>query len=60
MTASGSDPVRTVEKVYGREGLDQPGVKLITMAPDVEGIMDSIPNLSERGVTVSIGHRSVF
>lgn len=57
MTAGGEDPLSTIEKVYGKEGLDQAGVKLITMAPDVEGIMESIPGLAARGVTVSIGHR---
>jgi N-acetylglucosamine-6-phosphate deacetylase len=57
MTAPGDQPIETIEKLYGKEGLDQPGVKLITMAPDVEGVLQSIPNLSERGVTVSIGHR---
>lgn len=56
MTASGSNPIQTIEKLYGKEGLNQEGVKMITMAPDVEGILDSIPNLAERGVTVSIGH----
>ena len=57
MTAPGSDPIQTLEKVYGKEGLDQDGVKIITLAPDVEGIMGAIPNLVNRGVTVSIGHR---
>jgi N-acetylglucosamine-6-phosphate deacetylase len=42
--------------VYGAASLDQGGVKLITLAPDVEGIMDCVPNLAARGVTVSIGH----
>ena len=46
--------------MYGKEGLDQDGVKIITAAPDVEGVMDCIPNLTKRGVTVSIGHRQVF
>ncbi|ORY34266.1 N-acetylglucosamine-6-phosphate deacetylase, putative [Naematelia encephala] len=56
MTASSNPPIDTVEKVYGAAGLDQQGVKLITMAPDVEGVMDCVENLSKRGVTVSIGH----
>lgn len=57
MTANSNPPISTIEKLYGKDGLDQPGVKLITMAPDVEGVLESIPNLAERGVTVSIGHR---
>jgi N-acetylglucosamine-6-phosphate deacetylase len=49
-------PLEVVERVYGKSSIDQPGVKLITLAPDVEGVMDCVANLSERGVTVSIGH----
>lgn len=49
-------PVQIMERVYGASSLDQPGVKLITLAPDVEGVMDCIPDLARRGVTVSIGH----
>lgn len=49
-------PLGVVERVYGRSSLDQLGVKLITLAPDVEGVMDCVENLSQRGVTVSIGH----
>jgi N-acetylglucosamine-6-phosphate deacetylase len=32
---------------------------MITLAPDVEGIMGCIDGLAKRGVTVSIGHRWV-
>ena len=49
-------PIQILERVYGGPSLDQDGVKLITLAPDVEGIMACIPNLAARGVTVSIGH----
>jgi N-acetylglucosamine-6-phosphate deacetylase len=60
MDAPGDTPVRSLERVYGKGGLDQPGVKLITLAPDVEGIMQCIPSLASRGVTISIGHRWVY
>lgn len=33
-----------------------PAVKLLTLAPEVDGIMSCIPELVRRGVTVSIGH----
>jgi N-acetylglucosamine-6-phosphate deacetylase len=46
-----------IERVYGKESLDQDGVKMITLAPDVEGVMGCIAGLTDRGVTVSIGHR---
>lgn len=29
---------------------------MITAAPDVEGVMECVENLVERGVTFSIGH----
>ncbi|EST07677.1 Metal-dependent hydrolase, composite domain protein [Kalmanozyma brasiliensis GHG001] len=52
--------VRTLEEVYGAgvDGLDMPNpaVKLLTLAPEVEGILPAIPELVKRGVTVSIGH----
>lgn len=49
-------PIEAFDKVYGAEGLDQPGVKMITAAPDVEGVMACVENLTSRGVTFSIGH----
>ena len=57
LTAPEDHAIQVLERVYGKKGLDQVGVKLITLAPDVEGIMSCIPELSKRGVTVSIGHR---
>lgn len=33
------------------------GVRMITVAPEIQGIMSSIPELSKRGIVVSIGHR---
>jgi N-acetylglucosamine-6-phosphate deacetylase len=54
MTATNG--ISSLEKIYGREGLDQDGAKIITLAPDVEGVLDCIDNLTARGVTVSIGH----
>jgi N-acetylglucosamine-6-phosphate deacetylase len=45
------------EEVYGSSGLDQDGVKIITAAPDVYGVVAAAGELRERGVTLSIGHR---
>lgn len=36
--------------------MPSPAVKLLTLAPEVEGVLPAIPSLVERGVTVSIGH----
>ena len=33
------------------------GVRIITAAPEVAGVMDSIPELTDRGIVFSIGHR---
>ena len=33
------------------------GVRIITAAPELDGVMDVIEELSERGIVFSIGHR---
>ena len=38
------------------EGL---GVRIITAAPEVEGVMESVGELTKRGIVFSIGHRCV-
>lgn len=48
--------VKSWESLYSAKALDQPGVKIITAAPDVEGVLDTIKDVSDRGVTFSIGH----
>ncbi|KAH7107077.1 Metallo-dependent hydrolase [Auriculariales sp. MPI-PUGE-AT-0066] len=54
--------IKTLEEVYGPENLasgfanGQPGIKCITAAPEIEGVLDSIPDLTERGVVYAIGH----
>lgn len=55
LQATDSPPIKSFEKVYGL-GLDQDGVKMITAAPDVRGVMECVRPLTERGVTFSIGH----
>jgi N-acetylglucosamine-6-phosphate deacetylase len=36
------------------------GVRIITAAPEVDGVLDSVKELSDRGVVFSIGHRYVL
>jgi N-acetylglucosamine-6-phosphate deacetylase len=36
------------------------GVRIITAAPEIEGVMDAIPELTKRGVVFSIGHRYIL
>jgi len=57
---------RTFEEVYGTKNLQSGfldangektfGVKLITAAPEVEGVMATIPEVTKRGIVFSIGH----
>ncbi|KAF9268588.1 Metallo-dependent hydrolase [Marasmius fiardii PR-910] len=56
---------KTFEDVYGAENLvededwlmsDDVGVRMITAAPEVTGVMDAIEILTKRGVAFSIGH----
>lgn len=35
------------------------GVRMITAAPEVEGVMESISELKQRNIVFSMGHRSV-
>lgn len=51
-----TDGFVSLEECYGAENLTSSTVKMITAAPEVEGIMDSIPELVSRGIVFSIGH----
>ncbi|KAI9356086.1 hypothetical protein BD770DRAFT_323528 [Pilaira anomala] len=45
------------DEVYGPELLKgSEAVRIITMAPEIEGVCDVIPDLVSRGITVSMGH----
>jgi N-acetylglucosamine-6-phosphate deacetylase len=35
------------------------GVRMITAAPEIEGVMESVSELTRRNIIFSIGHRSV-
>ena len=66
---------KSIEKLYGAhnladgedwlmdqglgEGEGVVGVRMLTAAPEVEGVMESISELTKRGIVFSIGHRSV-
>lgn len=55
-----TEGIKSWEEVYGREALDQDGVKIVTAAPDVAGVMDCIAPAVKRGITFSVGHSCVF
>ncbi|KAF8342708.1 Metallo-dependent hydrolase [Cantharellus anzutake] len=58
LLATAPDGIRSFEDVYGAENLAKgvEGVRMITAAPELDGVMNSISELSERGVIFSIGH----
>ncbi|ODQ77554.1 carbohydrate esterase family 9 protein [Babjeviella inositovora NRRL Y-12698] len=45
---------KSMEEVYGADNFKN--IAIITAAPEVEGVLETIPRLVESGVTVSIGH----
>ncbi|KAB5591820.1 N-acetylglucosamine-6-phosphate deacetylase [Ceratobasidium theobromae] len=55
---SAPEGITTLESVYGTAALSKHvgGVRMITAAPEVEGIISTVAPLSERGVVFSIGH----
>jgi N-acetylglucosamine-6-phosphate deacetylase len=41
-------------------GEDAPsGVRIVTAAPEVNGVLDAVHDLDQRGIVFSIGHRYV-
>ncbi|ANB11220.1 hypothetical protein AWJ20_4022 [Sugiyamaella lignohabitans] len=45
---------QSFEEIYGADNID--GAAIITLAAEQEGVMESIPDLTKRGITVSLGH----
>ncbi|KAG0320088.1 hypothetical protein BGZ97_000781 [Linnemannia gamsii] len=67
LQASAKNGYADFKDVYGFEGetpeaqnkltqQNQNSVKIITCAPELDGIMDSIPDLAKAGIVVSVGH----
>ncbi|KAI7882111.1 uncharacterized protein EV154DRAFT_428453 [Mucor mucedo] len=49
--------IKDFDDVYGSELLKgSQAVSIITMAPEIDGVCDAIPDLVARGITVSMGH----
>ncbi|ORY07821.1 Metallo-dependent hydrolase [Basidiobolus meristosporus CBS 931.73] len=46
------------ESCYNFKRGEKKNIAMITVAPEMEGIMDSIPDLVNEGIVVSIGHSS--
>ena len=58
------------EEMYGAENLAMKedwlmeqdaslGVRIITAAPEIVGVLDAVPELDQRGIVFSVGHRYV-
>lgn len=61
--------IKSFEDLYGAENLADSedwlmsgtlGVRIITAAPEVNGVMSAVEELTKRGVIFSIGHRLEF
>ncbi|CAO3697847.1 unnamed protein product [Rhizopus stolonifer] len=49
--------IKDLDEAYGPElKKGKEAVRIITMAPEIEGVCDVIPDLIERGIVVSMGH----
>jgi N-acetylglucosamine-6-phosphate deacetylase len=68
------DGLASFERIYGAENLavhedwvmageghsDSLGVRIVTAAPEITGVMPAMEEAVKRGVVFSIGHRCVF
>lgn len=48
------DGIETLLRVYGNSFFET--VKIITLAPETEGILNAVPILKQKGIVVSAGH----
>jgi N-acetylglucosamine-6-phosphate deacetylase len=52
--------ITDLESVYGNLDNHNKAISLITVAPDVEGMLDAIPELAKRVPCVSLGHTAAL
>jgi N-acetylglucosamine-6-phosphate deacetylase len=68
---SAPEGIKSFEDVYGEDNLvdkedwlmserQELGVRMITAAPEIPGVMDAIKAVTGRGIVLSIGHRSAI
>ena len=73
LVISAAGGLKAFEEVYGAENMaftddwlmsdsaetGRVGVRIITAAPEVDGVLDAVYELTKRGIVYSIGHRQV-
>lgn len=71
LVISAAGGLKTFEEIYGAENMEftedwlmsdsvetgRVGVRIITAAPEVDGVLDAVYELTQRGIVYSIGHR---
>ena len=71
LVISAAGGLRAFEEVYGAENMaftedwlmndsaetGRVGVRIITAAPEIDGVLDAVYELTQRGIVYSIGHR---
>ncbi|KAG2228485.1 hypothetical protein INT48_008653 [Thamnidium elegans] len=56
MIQSADDGIESLDRAYGPELLKGDTVRIMTVAPEITGILQVIPQLVQRNITVSLGH----
>lgn len=50
------DGIESARRVYGAENLSNGTIRMVTLAPELDGALETVSTLARSGVTVSIGH----
>lgn len=56
MIQAAENGITSLDKAYGPELIKSDTVRIMTVAPEIDGMLDVIPELVKRNITVSIGH----
>ncbi|KAI9250379.1 hypothetical protein EDC94DRAFT_316533 [Helicostylum pulchrum] len=56
MIQNADDGIESLDRAYGPELLKGDTVRIMTVAPEINGILQVIPQLVQRNITVSLGH----
>lgn len=56
MIQNADDGIESLDRAYGPELLKGDTVRIMTVAPEIDGVLQVIPQLVQRNITVSLGH----